>query len=161
MIATMNVLTMERREQPPPEGVPQDPHRALLAMPTQQIKLSPEFVQALVKVAPKRRRHKLPYILGLAVIVAAGSLAVVPSARHRVAAAAYRLLHGAQPVAAVVPSAPASVQPTASAEASPALASTQPIVIPPVVISSAAPDTGSSSAKPSKPPRKWHRAPPR
>jgi hypothetical protein len=91
MTTTTNVLLMEGREQSPHAGKPEEPHRTLLAMPTHEIKLSPQFVQALQKVAPKVRRRKLPYILGLAVLVAAGSLAVAPSARHRVAVAAYRL----------------------------------------------------------------------
>jgi len=157
MTMTMNSLMSDERQEPPP---PRGPRRSLIAMATSEIKLSPEFVQALKNIVPKARRHTLRYVLLLAVLVAAASLAVVPSARHRIAAAAYRLVHREQPAAAVVPSAP--LQPTASAAEAPAPAvSVQPIVIPPVVISSATADTSASSAKPSKPPRKWQRQSPR
>jgi hypothetical protein len=161
MTMTMSPL-MSEHEQPPPGGRPDEPQR-LLAMPTHEIRLSPEFVKALKSVAPKARRRKLPYILALAFLVAAGSLAVVPTARHRVAAAAYRLWHRDQPAAAVVPSASAPAQPTASAQGAPSAVVAAPtIVIPPVVISSAGPDTSSSSpTKPSKPPGKWQRQSPR
>jgi hypothetical protein len=158
MTMTMGSLMSERQEPPPPRG----PRRSLIAMATSEIKLSPEFVQALKSIAPKARRHTLRYILLLAVLAAAGSLAVVPSARHRVAAAAYGLWHREQPAAAVVPNASGPLQPGASAEqAAPALVTAPPIVIPPVVISSAGPDTSSSSAKPSKPPRNRQRQSPR
>lgn len=158
MTMTMSPPMSERQEPPPPRG----PRKSLLAMATSEIKLSPEFVQALKTIAPKARRHTLRYVLLLAVLVAAGSLAVVPSARHRVAAAAYRLWHREQPVAAVVPTASAPAQPSAStAEGSPSIVTAPPIVIPPVVISSAGADTSSSSPKPSKPPRKWQRQSPR
>jgi hypothetical protein len=159
MTMTMNSLMSEERQEPPP---PRGPRRSLLAMPTSEVKLSPEFVRAIKSIAPKARRHTLRYILLLAVLVAAGSLAVVPSARHRVAAAANNLWHRVHPASAIVPSASSSLQPTAPAGEVPApVVSVQPIVIPPVVISSATTDTSSSSAKPSKSPRKWQRGSPR
>jgi hypothetical protein len=159
MTMTMNsLMSDERQDQPPPQG----PGRSLIALPTSEVKLSPEFVQALKDIAPKARRHTLRYVLLLALLVAAGSLAVVPSARHRIAAAAYRLVHRDQPAVAVVASASSPVQTTASAAEAPApTASPQPMVIPPVVISSATADASSSSAKPSKPSKKWQRQAPR
>jgi len=160
MTMTMNSLMSDERQEPPPP--PRGPRRSLIAMATSEIKLSPEFVQALKDIAPKARRHTLRYVLLLAVLVAAGSLAVVPSARHRVAAAAYNLWHRGQPAAAVVPTVSAPTQPSApAAEAPSAVVTAPPVVIPPVVISSAAADTASSSAKPSKAPRKWQRQAPR
>jgi hypothetical protein len=159
MTMTMNSLMSDERQEPPP---PRGPRRSLIAMATSEIKLSPEFVQALKSIAPKARRHTLRYVLLLAVLVAAGSLAVVPSARHRIAAAAYNLWHRGQPAAAVVPTSTAPTQPSApTADAPSAMLTAPPIVIPPVVISSATADTSSSSAKPSKPPRKWQRQSPR
>jgi hypothetical protein len=159
MTMTMSPLMSERREQPR-RSKPEESQR-LLAMPTHEIRLSPEFVHALKSVAPKPRRRKLPYVLALAVLVAAGSLAVMPAARHRIAAATYRLWHEHQPTASVEPTATAPVQPTASAAEAPAsVVSVQPIVIPPVVISSAGADTSSATAKPSKAPRKWQRQSP-
>jgi hypothetical protein len=161
MTMTVSPLMTEGREGGPPGHKAAESQR-LLAMPTHEIRLSPEFVHALKQVAPKVRRRKLPYILALAVLVAGGSLAVVPAARHRVAAAAYHLWHRDQPAAAVVPTASAPAQPTASTEQAPSAVVTAPtIVIAPVVISSAGPDTSSSSAKPSKPPKKWPRQSPR
>ncbi len=162
MTMTMSPLMSERQEQPPPGGKPRE-HSGLLAMPTREIQLSPEFVKALKSVAPKARRRVLRYVLLAAVLVAVGSLAVVPSARHRVAAAAYRLWHGAPPAAAAAPTVSAAAQATPSVEQTPsAVVSASPIVIPPVVISSATPDTSSSStAKPSKPPKRWQRQSPR
>ena len=159
MTMTMNSLMPDERQEPPP---PRGPRRSLIAMATSEIKLSPEFVQALKDIAPKARRHTLRYVLLLAVLVAAGSLAVVPSARHRVAAAAYGLWHRGEPAAAVLPTASAPTQPSApAAEAPSAVVTAPPIVVPSVVIASATADTSSSSAKPAKPPRKWQRQAPR
>lgn len=162
MTMTMSPLMSDRQEQPPPEGKPRE-HSGLLAMPTREIRLSPQFVEALKGVAPKPRRRVLRYVLLAAVLVAAGSLAVVPSARHRVAAAAYRLLHGPPAAASVAPTVSAAAQDTPSVEPAPsAVASTNPIVIPTVVISSATPDASSSStAKPSKQRKRWQRQSPR
>ena len=161
MTMTMSPLMSEPRNQPPRRGKPEESQR-LLAMPTHEIRLSPEFVQALKSVAPKGRRRVLRYVLALALIVAGVSLAVVPEARHRIASAWHRVWHGEPAATLVAPPTSAPAAPTTSAEQTPSAAATAPlIVIPTVVISSAAPDTGSSSAKPSKPPRKWQRPSPR
>ncbi len=163
MTMTMTSLMSERQQQPA-GGNPKE-HSGLLAMPTREIKLSPEFVQALQKVAPKGRKRVLRYVLLLAVVVAGGSLAVVPEARHRIASAWQRAWHGGSNAASVAPVASAPTQPSSSSDAvtaGPSAAVSAPaIVIPPVVISSAAPDTSSSSTKPSKPPKRWQRQSPR
>ena len=160
MTMTMSPL-MSERQQPPPPGAKRREHSGLLAMPTHEIKLSPEFVDALKQVAPKGRRRVLRYILLLAVVVAAASLAVVPEARHRIASGWHRMWHGDQ-AASVAPLPSAPPQPTTPVAQPPALsASAAPIVIPPVVISSAGADTSSSSTKPSKPPKRWQRQSPR
>jgi hypothetical protein len=159
MTMTMSPLMSEQHQQPPQGGKPRE-HSGLLAMPTREIKLSPEFVDALKQVAPKTRRRVLRYVLALAVLVAGVSLAVVPEARHRIASAWHRMWHGEPPAAAsVAPPVSAPLEPTVSADTAlpSAAASASAIVIPPVVISSAAPDTSSSSSsKPSKPPKRRH-----
>lgn len=161
MTMTMSPLMSERKQQPPPGGKRKE-HSGLLAMPTREIKLSPEFVHALKQVAPKRRTHVLRYVLALAVLIAGVSLAVVPGARHRIASAWQHVWHGETAAASVAPATPAPATPTASVEQTPsAVVSAAPIVIPPVVISSAAPDTSSSSTRPSKPPKRWQRQSPR
>ncbi|HEX8790228.1 MAG TPA: hypothetical protein VF765_04700, partial [Polyangiaceae bacterium] len=107
---------MAHPHDPPPPQVEEleGPGRSMLAMPTHEIKLSPEFVDALKQVAPKPRKRVLPYVLALAVVVAGVSLAAVPEARHRIASAWHRAVHGELAAPSVVPSTSAPV-PTVSA----------------------------------------------
>jgi hypothetical protein len=51
-------------------------------METQLIKLSPQFIAALKKVAPKRRRSKLPYIVGVMAALVVIVLGRDPSTRE-------------------------------------------------------------------------------
>jgi hypothetical protein len=86
-------MTGRRQPPPPPEGGLPEHRPSLLAMPTHAIKLSPAFLDALKRVAPKTRRRKLPYMLALALVAAATTIGSVPSLRHRAGAIANHLLH--------------------------------------------------------------------
>jgi hypothetical protein len=103
------------------------PRTPLLTIPTRDLELTPEFVQALEQVAPKGRSRVLRYVLALATLVAVASLAVVTEAGHRVASAWHRVLHHHQVATSIAP--PTSVpeqpiaQPTAPAEQAPCASS--------------------------------------
>jgi hypothetical protein len=115
-------------------------------MPTHELELNPEFVQALKQLSFKGRSRVPRYVLALAAFVAVASLAVVPEAGHRIASAWHRMWHHHQAATSIAP--PPSVpeqpiaqpqpqpQPTDSAEEAPYCA----------VVS-------SSSPQPSKPPK--------
>lgn len=149
--------------QPKPPEQQQQPRprlHSLTAMPTHLITLSPAFLEALRKVAPKGRRSKLPYVVGL-LLVAAIVVGAVPAARQRVIALAQGVLH--RTPAAVA--APASADPgtsavppvetaTASVPAAPSAVVAPVVVVPQQIVTSSATSAASApSAKAAKPPK--------
>jgi hypothetical protein len=116
-------------------------------MPTHELELNPEFVQALEQLAPKGRSRGPRYVLALVAFVAVAWLAVVSEAGHRVASAWHHMRHHDPVATSIAPPTPvpeeAIEEPTASDE--------RPFC---AVVS-------SSSPKPSKPPKRSQRRFPR
>jgi hypothetical protein len=116
-------MTGRPQPPPPPEGGLPEYRPSLLAMPTHEIELSPAFLEALKRVAPKTRRRKLPYVLALAFVAAATTVGGVPWLRHRAGAIAIHLLHRDAPTVSVSPPPPAldTASAAATSTATPAL----------------------------------------
>jgi hypothetical protein len=92
-------------------------------MPTALVNLSPAFMAALQKVAPKKRRSRLPFVLALAVLAVFAILASDRSTREFASAKVAARFHrapSAQPVNA--PSAPEAAPAVVVAAAAPAAA---------------------------------------
>jgi hypothetical protein len=158
MTMTMGDPITRQPDQPQRE---RKPRHSLSAMPTHLIELSPAFLEALKRVAPKHRRPKLPYVAAL-LVAAAICVAVVPAARQRVVGLAQGVLRRALPAApaSVDPSPPISPQGAATTAAVPPL---DPVVVAPSLVrddtASAAPSTTTAAAAPSAKTTKPSRAP--
>jgi hypothetical protein len=127
-------------------------------MPTSEVKLPASYVDALHRVAPKRRRSKLWYLLGLVVVGASVSLAVSPSLRHGAVERARQIVSRSEAPAADAPSAAVS-EPSSSAGGDTPPPPAPVVAAPSFVIPRAAPTiapTAAGSAKPGK-----QRLPPR
>jgi hypothetical protein len=159
MTMTMSHQMTGRPQPPPPEGGPPEPRRSLLAMPTHAIKLSPSFLEALKRVAPKTRRRKLPYVLALALVAAAVTVGIVPSLRHRAVAIANNVFHRDAPAVSVAPPPTpmdgASVTATSTATPAPVTSAAAPDSVP------STPSAATSTPKSPKGPKKWQRRAPR
>lgn len=80
--------------QPPPAPPAREGRRSLTALPTSEVVLRPSFVDALERVAPKKRRSPL-WLFLLAVVVGLGAwLALSPAARVAVVGPVMRLVSG-------------------------------------------------------------------
>lgn len=134
---------------------PESRQRGLSALPTSEIVLPPKFIEDLEEIAPKKRRSKLWYVVGLALVGVAVWLGVSRSAREIVVARARQLVRHDPPI-------PATAAPTVLApppvEVATAVASASVTVASAVVPSSATPST-SSSAKPVVGTKKFRRPP--
>jgi len=142
-------------EPPPNEPQPRGRLHSLTAMPTHLIELSPAFLSALRKVAPRVRRRRLPYLMAVAVVAFAVAVVAVPAWRQRAVAFGRHLLHR-DAAAAVVTS---SAQPVDSAPAALPAITPDPVAVAPAAVradaaGSASPTAALSSTKPSQAPRK-------
>ena len=69
---TTNVERSGHRDQPPGKQWPRSRLDSLAEMPTHLITLSPAFLDALRKVAPKVKPRRFRYVLTLAIVVSIG-----------------------------------------------------------------------------------------
>lgn len=100
---TTNPSMIGNRQPPPQAQKPRGGLDSLTQMPSNLITLSPEFVAALRKVAPRVRSRKLPYVLLLAVVATVGgAYGLRLRARH---AAAQAVVSPAPPQPTTTPSA--------------------------------------------------------
>jgi hypothetical protein len=121
---------------------------------TALLTLPPGFIEALRKVVPKRRRAKVPYVVGVGLLAVVGILAADASTRDYLAASWHREAPSASPGLAVAP----DVKPAASVRIPAAVATSDPAVDHPA--GPAASPAGTPSAAPNmqKKPRP-HRLP--
>jgi hypothetical protein len=105
---------------------------SLAEMPTNILTLSPAFLEALRKVAPKVRPRRFPYVLTLAIVVSVG------------VASGYRILLNDAAPAVVAPAPPVASAPGAPKPVDPAV--TPPSTLRPEVAATNAP--GNATAGP-------------
>jgi hypothetical protein len=129
---TINFEMSGHREQPPAKQPARRRLDSLAEMPTHLITLSPAFLEALRKVAPKVRPRRLPYVLTLAIVVSIG------------VASGHRILmnHGVH--AAVAPAPPVATATAASEPVEPAV--TAPSTLRPEVAATNPPGNATADA---------------
>ncbi len=131
----MTQQTTRQSQQPAAAHV----HHGRPSLPTAEIELSPDFLEALRKIAPVKRRRTAPYVL-LAMVAVILGVAFVPGARQRVLTSAHRLLDreaaaatAAPPADAMPVQAPAAPPVAAPPAVVPAPGAVEPTVAPPKV----------------------------
>jgi hypothetical protein len=156
MMTTTRPMTRPRNLQPT------DPsqHSLLKAMPTHLVALSPEFLQAVRRVAPRRRRAA-GWVLALAVLAAAIGVGVVPSARQRVLAAIAHRFPAAAALATTPTTSALSAPSAPKLDAVPAESAVAELPLPAPSAPSGSTVSASASPKSISPQRKSPRRAPR
>ena len=120
---------------------PDAPRPALAALPTSEVVLRPSLVDALHQIAPKPRRSKVWYVLGIAVLGLLVWMVATPSVRALIVAKGRQLVSGQAAVPATeVPGAAAPpVSPAALPEPSASSVAVAPVVVIPVAATASGP----------------------